>query len=100
MGLKLRQRFSKFLGIMRGINPSPHLSFGILKPCTHCTFGKSREKIYLVAGEGYSREGQVIMMIDNATGKVYRREGLCLGVKACRRCLIGVEVLPCKWREL
>lgn len=79
----------------------PLLSFGILKPCRRCVYGKRRERVFIVSGGGYGdRMGEVLVIVDNATGKVYRRVRPCLKADKCARCISGVEMLPCDFEEV
>lgn len=73
----------------------PFLSYGILKKCTRCVYGKSHEPILI-----FSRDrGPRIIIFPNS--KCYLRHGECLGFKECGKCFeaIGDPGFKCEWKE-
>ena len=79
------------------------MSYGILKPCSRCVYGKSRETLVIVSASGYSRDDQVLVVMNYHNHNWYR-VGECLGYSKCGKCLDKINnkdiQLPCKWRRM
>ena len=78
------------------------LSYGILKPCRRCVYGKKRETLAIVSMIGYSRNDKVLQVM-NYNGKNYCNRGDCLDYTKCNKCLKAINNnsgLPCTWKEL
>jgi len=78
-------------------------SYGILKACKRCVYGKSREALIIISGTGYSRDGEALIVMNYRHRNWYRR-GECLGFTRCGKCLAKIDNpsldLPCKWKRL
>jgi len=78
------------------------LSYGILKPCKRCVWGKKKESIAIVSLYGYSRDDKVIHVM-NYKGKNWANRGSCKGYSSCYQCLNEINLqsntLPCRWKE-
>ena len=78
-------------------NDPGFLSYGILKTCHRCVYGKHYEPILQFS---FSRG---ILAIVNYNGKTYARRGDCLGFTNCGKCLEAIsnpKDFPCKWLEI
>jgi len=87
--------FSKLRNFFRDL-PRPGMSYGILKSCRRCVYGKSSEPILIFS---MHRGPRVIVNFD---GKCYVRTGECIGFSKCGKCFEVVEgkaYLNCKWKE-
>jgi len=88
--------FSKLRNFFGNLS-RPGISYGILKPCRRCVYGKSSEPILIFS---IHRGPRVIV---NYGSKTYVRIGSCLGFKECGKCFEQVKKvdssLPCKWQS-
>ena len=78
------------------------ISYGILKPCSKCVYGKSRETLIIVSARGYSRDNEALVVM-NYKGKNYYRTGECIGYNKCGKCLEVIDKnlkLQCKWARI
>ena len=75
-------------------------SYGILKNCNRCVFGKSRETLIIISGNGYSRNDKVLQIM-NLDKKNYTNKGRCIGYSKCGKCLEVInnkdKSKPCKF---
>ena len=92
-----------FLVVTKGIEKLYYLgvsvSYGILKPCKRCVFAKSRETVAIVSLRGYSRDDEVLMVM-NYKGYNWYRRGSCIGYRRCGRCLEAIDKTykgKCTW---
>lgn len=73
------------------------VTYGILKPCYRCSFGKSREAVLHIT----DRRGVRVITKDNS---MYIRKGECLGYDKCGKCFEQIinksESLPCVWKKI
>jgi len=82
--------FNKFKGASE-----PLFSYGILKPCFRCVYGKRYEPILVVS---LHRGPRVLV---NYNGHTFVRKGKCIGIIKCYKCFEGnISDTPCKWVEL
>jgi hypothetical protein len=88
----LRRLFNR----LSSLSPNSY-TYGILKPCRRCVYGKSSEPILIFSMHRGPR------IIVNYDGKTFVRKAECLGFQKCGRCFDklanpGLQV-PCEWKE-
>ena len=86
----LRKLRDKFKG-------SNFLSYGILKACKRCSYGKHYEPILI-----YSFDRGVRCIV-NYNGRTYVRRGDCPDFKNCMKCIEAINSpnhFPCKWIKI
>ena len=77
-------------------------TYGILRPCARCVYGKSRETLIIISGAGYSRDDEVLVVM-NYKGANWTRFGSCVGYRSCGHCLEAIcspDNYPCEWRKI
>jgi hypothetical protein len=77
-------------------------SYGILKTCKRCTYGKSRETLLIISSKGYSRDNKVLQVM-NYNNNNWNNIGDCLGYSNCNKCIKAIDnsaTLPCKWKSI
>jgi len=88
--------FSKLRNFFGNLS-RPGISYGILKPCRRCVYGKSSEPILIFSMHRGPR------IIVNYDGKTFVRKGDCLGFQKCGQCFKKIVEpslpVPCMWKE-
>ena len=78
-------------------------SYGVLKPCKRCVWGKSKESLCIYSIRGYSRDNKVLTIM-NYKGKNWTNTGNCIGANKCQNCIIVIDgddkSKPCVWKGL
>jgi hypothetical protein len=78
------------------------ISYGIMKPCKRCVYGKSKETLIVLSNSGYNRDDKVLQVM-NYKHKNYNNRGECLGYSKCGKCLDAIDkkiTLNCTWKEI
>ena len=78
------------------------LSYGILKPCNKCVWGKKREALIILSGTGYSRDDKVLQVM-NYDGCNWTNRGDCIGYTKCAKCIEAINKkveLCCNWKKM
>jgi len=79
-----------------------NISYGILKPCGKCVYGKSRETLIIISARGYSRDNEALVVM-NYKGSNWCRKGSCVGFHNCGKCLASIDnqgKFPCQWKKI
>jgi len=86
--------------IIKVKNDTMSMSYGVFKACKRCTYGKSRETIIILSGNGYSRNDKVLQIM-NYKNLNYTNVSDCLGYTKCSKCLDVIDKKindkPCKF---
>lgn len=95
--MNILQRFRKLLTDKLG---KGSYTYGILKPCRRCVYGKSTEPILIFS----LRRDRGVRCIVNYNKNTYTRRGKCLGFNNCCKCLEKIDNpnldLPCNWIKI
>jgi hypothetical protein len=81
------------------VKPTPPggMAYGIFSTCRRCAYQKSYEPILI-----FSKDRGPRIIIIPPEGKVFLRQGECIGFKSCGECFNAItsNEFKCKWKEI